>query len=193
MHDGPYDAGMTAEDRGHVIPGELVGTGYVRPGARSYDPLAGPSTTLPTHPTEIQPHTAPHDTWRAAGPMPLPSLPQKSVGVAFLLTFLFGPFGMFYSTVTGALVLLVISVVLSLVAGLLIGLISLATFGLGAFLMILAPLAGLPIWITSMIWGCLAASHHNDRVREQYAQHGAAHAHYGAQQAAAGGYGPARR
>jgi hypothetical protein len=44
----------------------------------------------------------------------------KSVGVAFLLTLLFGPLGMFYSTVSGALIMLGVF----LVGGLLFGIIT---------------------------------------------------------------------
>jgi hypothetical protein len=36
---------------------------------------------------------------------------KKSVGIALLLTFLFGPIGMFYSTVVGAFTMLVIPIV----------------------------------------------------------------------------------
>lgn len=38
--------------------------------------------------------------------------PAKSPLVAFLLAFFFGPFGMFYSTVLGAIVMLVIDMIL---------------------------------------------------------------------------------
>lgn len=164
MQGRPYGTGAPVGIGEHTIPGELVGTG----------PLDAPGTAPPARPAEVQLHPVHHARWQPVGPMPLPALPEKSVGVAFLLTFLFGPFGMFYSTVAGALILLAITVVVSALSALIVGLITLATFGFGAVLAFLAPLAGLPVWITSMIWGCLAASHHNDRVREQYAQHSAA-------------------
>ena len=35
----------------------------------------------------------------------------KSIGIAIILTFIFGPLGMFYSTVTGAIVMMLISAV----------------------------------------------------------------------------------
>lgn len=71
--------------------------------------------------------------------------PPKSVGVALLLTFFFGPFGMFYSTVSGALIMLAVSFIGGFFAGIL-------TFGL-------AWLAWWPlVWVASMIWGCVAAS-----------------------------------
>jgi hypothetical protein len=71
--------------------------------------------------------------------------PRKSVGVAFVLTWFFGPLGMLYSTVSGALIMLGVSVVGSIFIGA-------VTFGLG--LVVLWPL----IWVASIIWGCVAAA-----------------------------------
>ncbi|MGP9538662.1 hypothetical protein ACT3SP_11665 [Brachybacterium sp. AOP43-C2-M15] len=163
---------------GEIVESEIVRSGIVDPAARSYDPLSdggsGPHARPSPQPSWPQPvgHYAP--------PMALPPLPEKSVGLAFLLTFFFGPLGMLYSTVSGALILLGITLVVSFCVGIVIALITLATFGLGAILAFLAPMVGIPIWITAMIWGCLAASSHNDRVRAQYARHAHAHAQYGA-------------
>lgn len=67
----------------------------------------------------------------------------KSVGVAILLTILFGPLGMLYSTVSGALVMIAVSIVL-------------AFFTLGFSILL--------TWPISVIWGALAASTHNQRV-----------------------------
>jgi hypothetical protein len=72
--------------------------------------------------------------------------PPKSVGVAVVLSFLFGPFGMFYSTVTGALVILAIDFVLIFI--------SVATLGIGGVLYFLT-------WIGGIIWAAMAASKHN--------------------------------
>jgi hypothetical protein len=71
------------------------------------------------------------------------SLPTKSVGVALLLTFFFGPLGMLYSTVTGALVMIVVSIVLGV-------------FTLGFSFLV--------TWPVCMIWGTMAASTHNQKV-----------------------------
>ena len=71
--------------------------------------------------------------------------PPKSAGVALLLTFLFGPLGMLYSTVSGALIMLAISLFGALI-------IAIPTFGLGLFLWWPA------VWLTSMIWGTVAAA-----------------------------------
>ena len=61
---------------------------------------------------------------------------QKSVVVSLVLTFFFGPFGMLYSTVTGAIVMLVLYVALGVPT-------------LGWALVGLHPIA--------MIWGAVAA------------------------------------
>lgn len=63
--------------------------------------------------------------------------PRKSAFVAFLLTFLFGPLGMFYTTVLGAIIMIIVSIIVAVL-----------TLGLG-------PLITWPICI---IWACLAAS-----------------------------------
>ena len=65
---------------------------------------------------------------------------SKSVGVAILLTFFFGPIGMLYSTVIGAWVMLVVSVIVGV-----------HTFGVGL-------LYTLPVCI---IWGAVSASSAN--------------------------------
>ena len=67
----------------------------------------------------------------------------KSVGIAFILTFLFGPLGMFYSTVVGGFVMMIISI-----------LVGIFTLGLGLFIT-------QPICI---IWSMIAASEHNKKL-----------------------------
>lgn len=65
---------------------------------------------------------------------------RKSVLLSLVLTFFFGPFGMLYSTVPGALVMLVLYVALGIVT-------------LGWALTVLHPIA--------MIWGAVAADRAN--------------------------------
>ena len=98
--------------------------------------------------------------------------------MAFVLTFFFGVFGMFCSTVSGALVLIGITIGAFLLAVLLVTVLSFVTLGIGAVLFALVPLLGVAAWIASMIWGCLAASRHNERVRAQLAQAGFRHLGY---------------
>lgn len=68
---------------------------------------------------------------------------HKSVAGAVLLALFFGPLGMIYSTVVGALVMLAINIVVAI-----------ATLGLG--LIITAPICA--------IWAGIAASNHNKRL-----------------------------
>ena len=65
---------------------------------------------------------------------------RKSVVLSLVLTFFLGPFGMFYSTVSGALIMLVLYIGLGII-----------TFGWA--LAVLHPLA--------MIWGAVAADRAN--------------------------------
>jgi len=71
--------------------------------------------------------------------------PTKSVGIALLLTFLFGPFGMFYSTVSGAIFMVGVLIIGGIVVGVL-------TFGLAWIVW------GPMVWFASMIWGSMAAA-----------------------------------
>ncbi|SFD38851.1 hypothetical protein SAMN05428981_101171 [Bacillus sp. OV194] len=67
----------------------------------------------------------------------------KSVGLSLVLTFLFGSLGMFYSTITGAIIMLIIE-----------GVVGVLTLGFG--LLITHPIC--------MIWGAFAAHNYNKRL-----------------------------
>ena len=69
--------------------------------------------------------------------------PTKSVGISILLTVLFGPLGMLYSTILGGLVMIGVSLVVGVL-----------TLGLGLFL----------TWPICVIWGAIAANSHNQRL-----------------------------
>ncbi|GEM_PF-2927328 len=107
-------------------------------------------------------------------PQPVPVMvvgQTKSVGISLVLTFLFGAFGMLYSTVPGALIMLGAS----LAYGILTGVLSVIT--LGAVAVVMVPAAVL-FWPVQMTWGAIAASRHNARLHAQAAAHAhAAHAH----------------
>lgn len=70
-------------------------------------------------------------------------VPTKSVGVGVLLSFLFGPIGMFYATIPGALIMLVVSIVVGFL-----------TLGFGALL----------TWPICMIWTAVAVKSHNEKL-----------------------------
>lgn len=86
-------------------------------------------------------------------PGPVPPVVQRSVVVvggfkstplAVLLGFFFGPLGLLYSTVTGAVVMFFVNLVVFFL-----------TFGFGLFL----------TWPISALWGGIAASTHNSRLK----------------------------
>ena len=68
------------------------------------------------------------------------AVPPKSVGIAIILTVLLGPLGMFYSTVSGGIIMCIISF-----------LVMLFTLGIGVVL----------IWPIFVIWAAIAASDYN--------------------------------
>ena len=70
----------------------------------------------------------------------------KSVGIALLLSFLFGPIGMLYSTVVGALVMFVANLLALLL-----------TAGLGLIL----------TWPIGMVWAAVATSKSNSKLLTQ--------------------------
>lgn len=86
-----------------------------------------------------------------AEPQPVPQPPQrtvviastKSVGVAIALAIFFGPLGMFYSTIAGAIVMFVVNVLALLL-----------TAGLGLIV----------TWPIGIVWAAMAASSHNKRL-----------------------------
>lgn len=141
-----------SDPAGMTIPGELVPVAGSFQG-RTYDPFP-PATPAPGAPMVYPGSFLPP-------PPPVMILPApKSVGVAFVLTFFFGAFGMFYSTVTGALVMLGIGFVVAFLGALL----SLVTVGFG---LLLAIPAWLLVWPGCIVWGCVAASNHNARLQTQ--------------------------
>ncbi|MGA8833712.1 MAG: hypothetical protein WB554_19095 [Desulfomonilaceae bacterium] len=73
--------------------------------------------------------------------------PTKSVGISIILTVVFGPLGMFYSTITGAIIMLIIS-----------GIVGFVTFGYG--LIITHPIC--------VIWGALATHSYNKKLLEGF-------------------------
>lgn len=170
----PYSSPSQGQQPG-VISGELVPQGLADPYQRTYDPFAGQGGRPVARAGAVQPY-APQPYAGGVppyGPPPVMVLPaQKSVGVAFVLTFFFGVLGMFYSTVSGALILLGITLGAIVLATVLIAILAVLTMGFGTVLFTLVPLIGVGAWITSMIWGCMAASRHNERLAAQYASAG---------------------
>lgn len=76
---------------------------------------------------------------------------QKNVGIAVVLAFLFGPLGMLYSTVTGAVVMFFCNL-----AALFL------TLGVGLLI----------TWPLGVVWAGVAASNHNTRTQAMAYQMG---------------------
>jgi hypothetical protein len=65
------------------------------------------------------------------------------VGIAILLTILFGPLGMLYSTIWGAVIMCVIGI---------------------PFVLITAGFGYLLVWPVSVVWAALAANSYNKKI-----------------------------
>lgn len=74
------------------------------------------------------------------------NIQEKSVLIAFLLTLILGPLGLFYSSIIGGAIMLVAYLVI-------LGL-SIITLGMATILF-------LPAWIACIVWGILAAKNRN--------------------------------
>lgn len=70
--------------------------------------------------------------------------PTKSMGLSIILTVIFGPLGMFYSTISGAIVMLILT-----------GIVGFFTVGFGL----------LVTWPVCIIWGALAVKGYNEKLR----------------------------
>jgi hypothetical protein len=67
----------------------------------------------------------------------------KSMGVSIILTILFGPLGMFYSTILGGIVMSIISLVVGVL-----------TFGMGLII----------TWPICVIWAAIATNAYNKKL-----------------------------
>ena len=72
--------------------------------------------------------------------------PAKSMAAGLILTFLFGPLGLFYASIAGGFLLSILALIF-LIIGVL-------TFGLGLFVM---PV----VWVAAMIWAAVAVDRAN--------------------------------
>ena len=90
------------------------------------------------------------DLPRQAGHQIVVVTATKSVGISLILTFLFGPLGMLYSTVVGGLVMMVVSLAVGV-----------CTAGIGLLL----------TWPICIIWGALAVTSYNAKLTRDVQQH----------------------
>lgn len=73
-------------------------------------------------------------------------IPTKNMGTALLLTFIFGPLGMFYTTTIGAIIMLILSTTIGIF-----------TFGIGLIIS----------WPIQLIWTAISINLYNKRVVER--------------------------
>jgi hypothetical protein len=85
---------------------------------------------------------------------------HKSVGLVILLTFFFGPFGMFYSTYKGGLVMLLLPICLFF------GMLSFSDSAFDA-LLVFAIFLSFFYWLICIIWAAIAASNFNKIIINQ--------------------------
>lgn len=102
--------------------------------------MQAPRSMIPVQPVAMVPV-------QPVAMMPVQPMHEKSMAAAILLSVFFGPFGMFYSTVTGALVML---------------------FAGGFFDIITAGFGLLLTWPGCILWSALATNAHNSRVQQQH-------------------------
>lgn len=74
---------------------------------------------------------------------PIVVIPTKSVGLALVLSGLFGPLGMLYSTILGAVIMFLLNIVAIFI-----------TLGIGLIL----------TWPIGIVWAGLAARSHNKKL-----------------------------
>jgi|BioPla2DNA2_1021312.scaffolds.fasta_scaffold27576_3 hypothetical protein len=79
----------------------------------------------------------------ASRPQTVIALAPKSMGIALLLTFFFGSIGMLYATITGAIIMIIIELIVGI-------------FTLGFGLLITHPIC--------MVWSAIAVSNYNKKL-----------------------------
>ena len=70
--------------------------------------------------------------------------PTKSMGLSIILTILFGPLGMFYSTIGGAIIMIIINALAIFL-----------TAGIGLIV----------TWPICIVWGAIAVKGYNEKLR----------------------------
>jgi hypothetical protein len=87
----------------------------------------------------------------------------KSIGIAILLTFLFGPIGLFYASVSGGLIMTFTPIFLFILS--IVGLVQKNLFLLvwsGGFLIIYA----VTFWLINIIWAVLSVISYNEELED---------------------------
>jgi len=110
---------------------------------------SGPPANRPKRRTEIA--EAGNQYQNDRSPRVVVVAPTKSVGISLMLTILFGPLGMLYSTVPGGLIMMAVNLFVVCIA--------VCTAGIGALLFLIT-------WPICVVWGAMAASSYNRKLAE---------------------------
>lgn len=89
---------------------------------------------------------------------------HKSVGIAILLTFLFGSIGLLYASVAGGLIMTFIPIILGVLFFL--GIFQENILVVGGSLVLLV-ISGLTFWIINIFWAVISVRKYNKRVDEE--------------------------
>jgi len=91
----------------------------------------------------------------------------KSVGIAILLTFLFGPLGLFYASVTGGLIMTFTPILLIILT--LVGLFQENPLLLGWSFGLLVAFAA-TFWLINIIWAAISVTSYNREIEDEAAR-----------------------
>ena len=88
----------------------------------------------------------------------------KSIGVALLLTFLFGPFGLLYASVWGGLIMILFPVILAalLITGALHNSLAIAALSLNLIIVF-----AMLYWLILIIWAIVSVNAYNNEIKEE--------------------------
>lgn len=132
--------GRRVEQRAPAIPVQHLETAAAPPQEFEQSGWAPPPPQKPQMTPPPQQQAPIYVTQQVQVTTPVMARPPKSIGLAILLAFLFGPFGLFYASVMGGFIMLVGGILFAI-----------ATGGVGGFL----------VWIGCMVWAGVAANNHN--------------------------------
>jgi hypothetical protein len=92
----------------------------------------------------------------------------KSIGIAILLTILFGPIGLFYASISGALIMILapIFIVVLLVFGVLQDSSVLMNLSIGILIFFV-----LTYWLISIIWAVISVNSYNEEIEDENRRH----------------------
>lgn len=114
-----------------------------QPPPQGYAPGPTPGYPPPPYPSQYHPQPIYVTQQVQMAPAYVAAIPPKSMAASLVLTFFFGPLGLFYASVTGGIVMLLITFVAAAL-----------TFGVSVFI----------TWPICMIWAAVATTNYNARL-----------------------------